>query len=208
MTLAGALSRYLALYREGRPRRWLRAIVPYDLRAGETDEHLGNRFGLLFLPLPISPMSPLERLRKVKRRLDHLKNTPEAWVAYGLLETIGRISSRLAGGAILLFGRKGSIVLTNVAGPRQRVSICGVELDDLVFWVPQAGGIGVGFSFFSYAGSVRLGVSVDTRRVADPQVLADLFVAEFEVLATAAEPVSAAPRQARGESLQAEPVEA
>jgi hypothetical protein len=40
-----------------------------------------------------------------------------------------------------------------------------------MFWVPQAGRMGLGISIFSYAGSVTIGVMADAGLVPDPNAL-------------------------------------
>ncbi len=180
--LAGAVHRYLQSRMSSEVPRTLRVIVPFDLRAHGADERLGNRFGLLFLDLPISAASAHARLEEVKQRMARLKRSPEGVVAYRLLELIGRITPVLAAGIVRLFGRKATAVLTNVAGPRDEVSLCGAPVETLAFWVPHAGGLGVGFSILSYAGSVRLGVAADRLRVPDPERLAQAFEDELRAL--------------------------
>lgn len=151
----------------------VRALVPVDLRAGRADDSLGNRFGLVYLKLPVSKARPPQRLAKVKRRMDKIKRTPESGVAFGILSVIGLLSARLSAVAIALFGMKASLVLTNVAGPRQTIALGGAPIKDLFFWVPQAGGIGVGVSLLSYAGNARVGITCDVARVPDARLLVE-----------------------------------
>jgi hypothetical protein len=179
--LAGALHRWLA--ERGEVPSSIRALIPFDLRAGATDERMGNRFGLVYLPLPVGPMEPRRRLSEVSRRMRKLKDTPEALVAFRILEVIGRVWRGLAPLAIRLFGRKASLVLTNLAGPRVPLHFMGAPLSELVFWVPQAAGIGLGISMFSYDGRVRIGIAADRARMSNPQSLADGIVRELDALA-------------------------
>lgn len=46
-------------------------------------------------------------------------------------------------------------------GPQQEISIWGDKVEDLVFWVPNRTPVGVGVSFFSYMGVVKVGLNVD-----------------------------------------------
>lgn len=50
----------------------------------------------------------------------------------------------------------------------------------MMFWVPQAGDIGLGVSFLSYDGSLRVGVMSDAVRLPEPQRLVERLVGEFE----------------------------
>jgi hypothetical protein len=51
-----------------------------------------------------------------------------------------------------------------------------------MFWVPQAGKVGLGVSIFSYAGQVTVGVSVDAGLVPDPHRLVRAFHDELSTL--------------------------
>ena len=51
-----------------------------------------------------------------------------------------------------------------------------------MFWIPRYGGIGVGISFLSYAGQVRLGVLSDRDLVPDPENIIAGFRDEFDLL--------------------------
>jgi hypothetical protein len=63
------------------------------------------------------------------------------------------------------------------------VYLAGTRLAGLMFWVPQAGKVGVGVSIFSYAGQVTVGVAVDAGVVSDPHRLVSAFQAELGTLA-------------------------
>jgi hypothetical protein len=119
----------------------VRAVVPVNLRADADPATLGNRFGLVFLPLPIGPASPLERLRELKHRMDRIKRSAEAMVVYTLLRVFGATSGLVEAGVVRLLGSKATAVMTNVPGPREHLYLCGSRIDDVVFWVPQSGGV-------------------------------------------------------------------
>jgi hypothetical protein len=52
-----------------------------------------------------------------------------------------------------------------------------------MFWVPQAGKLGLGVSLFSYAGQVTVGVAADAGLIAEPDALVDGFHRELAALA-------------------------
>ncbi len=66
--------------------------------------------------------------------------------------------------------------------PRERVRIAGLALDEVVFWVPQVGRIGLGVSIFSYADRVTIGIAADALLDVDPDLLVGQIAAEFAVL--------------------------
>ncbi|MHB8876817.1 MAG: wax ester/triacylglycerol synthase domain-containing protein, partial [Myxococcaceae bacterium] len=138
--LAGSLREAL------RPRipRGIRAIVPVDLRPGRTAAELGNFFGLVFLTLPVDLATPHERLAAVSRRMNTLKHSPQALVALQILRIVGAFVPAVARLIIWLFGRKGTLVLTNVPGPHEPRLLAGEPIAQLMFWVPQSAGVGMG----------------------------------------------------------------
>ncbi len=158
--VAGGLGRFLAEKGEQLTRE-VRAVVPVNLRRNGDEEALGNRFGLIFAPLPLGIPNPLERLGAVHATLSRLKRSPQPMVIYGLLELLGRTPRAALDLAVWLLGSKGSLVLTNVPGPRRRIRICDRELLSVVGWVPQSGRLGLGVSILSYADEIRLGVATD-----------------------------------------------
>jgi WS/DGAT/MGAT family acyltransferase len=160
----------------------IRATVPVNLRPLEHAKKLGNHFGLVFLELPIGEANPLRRLERVAASMRELKRSRQAMVTLGLLAIVGMGPQALQGPALELFSRKASTVATNVPGPQQPLYLSGVEVRELMFWVPQSGSIGVGLSILSYNGNVHFGLIGDAKRVRDPDAVVQRFAAEFEKL--------------------------
>ena len=75
---------------------------------------LGNKFGIVFLSLPVGIGDPLERLHEVRKRMMELKNSKEAPVALGILSAMGLSPQELQGTLVNLFGSKTTAVMTNV----------------------------------------------------------------------------------------------
>lgn len=178
--VAGALRRYLiSRGEELRPGLEIRAIVPVNLRPEGAVEQLGNRFGLVFLALPVGIADRTERLRELKARMDSIKNSTEAVVTYGVLNALGTASSSVESQAVRFFGSKATAVMTNVPGPREELYLAGKAMRSMMFWVPQAAHLGLGVSVLSYAGQVRLGVVTDAGLVPDPKALIEAFQEEM-----------------------------
>ena len=166
--VSGALRRYLESRGEPAATRDLHAAVPVDLRGPEERLTLGNRFGLVFVSLPVGLEDPLQRLFEVRRRMDHLKESPEAGVALRILAGLGLTSTQIQKALVELVGAKTTAVITNVRGPDEPVRLAGTPIRSMMFWVPMSGRVGVGVSLLSYAGGVRLGVATDAGLVEDP----------------------------------------
>jgi diacylglycerol O-acyltransferase len=180
--LTGALRRYLLARGQSPEGVELRAAVPINLRRLAQLRELGNRFGLVFLTLPVGIEDPRERLAELHRRMDALKHSVEPVVTWGILELMGS-SPKLVERLILdYFAKRVSFVMTNVPGPERPLYLAGREIDGVMFWVPQSGRVGLGLSIFSYAGSLRIGVASDAHLVPDPQVLVEKFHEELAEL--------------------------
>jgi WS/DGAT/MGAT family acyltransferase len=160
----------------------IRAVIPVNLRPEDEAEQLGNRFGLVFLALPIGLSDPAERLRILKERMDDIKDSTEAVVTYAILNALGMTSPDVESVAVQFFGSKATAVMTNVPGPREPLYLAGVPMQDMMFWVPQSARLGLGVSILSYAGQVRLGVATDAGLVPDPQSIIDAFDDEMKAM--------------------------
>lgn len=196
--LAGGLRRYM-LRRGDRPEgKEVRAMVPVNVRGQEAPVDLGNKFALVYLDLPVGIADPLDRLFEVKRRMDHIKASPEPLITYQIIAGLGRAPGEMASLIIEYFASKASAVLTNVPGPREKLYFAGKRFDTMVFWVPQSGSIGMGLSIYSYGGEVTIGVITDEGLVPDPDGIVQGFVDEFsELLALARLPEDEATRARR-----------
>lgn len=180
--LSGALGRYLQQREDDVSDLDIHAAVPVNLRRAEDVLRLGNRFGLVFVPLPMGMGDPLDRLFTVRRRMRRLKESPEAGTVLRILGTVGRASSQSQRRLVELVAGKTSAVITNVPGPTEKLSLGGVPVRSLMFWVPMSGRVAVGISIFSYAGRVRLGIASDAGLMPDPETVADAFQEEFAAL--------------------------
>lgn len=168
---AGAIRRYLEARGAPVDGEILRATVPVNLRPMSQAHQLGNRFGLVFLHLPVSKADPEARLAAVKAEMDAIKGGAEAVVSFGLLRALGFASGAIEEQAVDLFSRKSSLVLTNVPGPRAPLLFAGRPLRRIMFWVPQTGSVSMGLSIISYVDHVMVGVQVDRGLMPEPGAL-------------------------------------
>jgi len=147
--------------------------VPVDLRPrGEpVPATLGNRFGIVFVKLPLSVADPVARVRAVHDRMAAVKAGAQAASTFAILAVVGALPSWAHRLAVRVLGAKSTAIVTNVPGPTAPVYLAGARLVRLTFWVPQAGSVGLGVSILSYAGDVTIGVAADRNLVPDPRVL-------------------------------------
>ncbi|RPJ82527.1 MAG: wax ester/triacylglycerol synthase family O-acyltransferase [Deltaproteobacteria bacterium] len=181
-TVTGAMRRYLKTRHVAVNELDLRVTIPVNIRKPGTEFELGNKFSLIFLPLPVYLEDPVLRLKEVKRRMDHLKKSPDPYINFVLLNSIGYLPPGLAQKAAQLFGNKASGVMTNVPGPRKPLYFAGSKIDNLMFWVPRSGKIGLGISILSYDGKVTVVIASDEKLMTDSDVLLEGFEEEFNYL--------------------------
>lgn len=173
--LAGAVGRYLRRLQEVPESLEVRAVVPIDLRQGDLEE-LGNRFGLVFLPLPVGERDHACRLARVHQAMQELKDSPEALVTYDLLSAVGVLPAPLEQSIVEWFGNKATAVVTSLHGPDEMLTLGAARLTGLMYWVPQSGRLGLGVSMISYAGQFRVGVASDAGLLGQPEQLVDDFL--------------------------------
>ena len=94
---SGAIRRYMDLHKDKRTRN-IRAFILVNMRARSYDDELGNKFGLVFLGLPLDRNQPLERLEAIKSGMDSLKASAEYAATYLILNILGQVP-RMAGGS-------------------------------------------------------------------------------------------------------------
>ncbi|MDJ0816212.1 MAG: wax ester/triacylglycerol synthase family O-acyltransferase [Desulfobacterales bacterium] len=181
-SVTGAMRRYLKTRNTPVNELDLRVAVPVNIRKPGTEFELGNRFSLVFLALPVYIDDPVLRLKEVKRRMDHLKKSPDAYVNFGLLNAMGLLPANISKRTAHLFGNKASGVLTNVPGPKQPLYFAGKKISNIMFWVPRSGVVGLGISIFSYDGKVTVGIASDEGLMPDPEALLEGFEEDFNQL--------------------------
>lgn len=112
--VAGAIRRYLAEKGDAVTGVTLRALVPVNLRPMEEACQLGNRFGLVFLDLPIGIENPVARLYAVRANMHALKGSYQPILAMGVLAAMGTGPKALQEALLHALSRKASAVMTNV----------------------------------------------------------------------------------------------
>jgi len=180
--VAGALRDYLVEHGDVVDEAMMRALVPVNLRPLEQAYRLGNRFGLVFLDLPLSLANPVARLYAVRANMRAVRDSYQPVIALGLLAAMGAGPRVLQDMLLETLSRNASAVMTNVPGPQKPLYLAGAAIDRLMFWVPQSGDIGMGVSIISYDGKVQFGLVTDRGLCPDPGRIVERFRDEFERL--------------------------
>ena len=143
---------------------------------------LGNRFGLVFLGLPVGIADRGERLAAVKQRMDAIKRSPEGSIAYAFLNAMGVTPAPVESALLDLFTARGTAVVTNVPGPSHTVHLAGVPVRGVLVWAPCSGSVGMSVSILSYAGDVTVAVMSDAGLMPHPERLVDGLIDELDGL--------------------------
>lgn len=176
---SGAIRRYTDLHHDDR-KGDIRAFTMVNLRGNTFDEELGNKFGLVFLTLPLRQGQPLERLEWIKQGMDNLKASAEYAVTYIILNILGFLPPWIEHLATKFLDTKGTLVATNVSGPRGLLYLADAPIQSIMGWVPQSGRIGVGLSFISYNNQLVVGLNADVGLIPDPEKFIQLFTEEYK----------------------------
>lgn len=177
--VTGALRRYLASRGTVARNLNVRGVVPVNLRPYDQAHLLGNRFGLVFLSMPVGVADPAERLAQICRRMRAIKRSLEPLVTFRILWALGLAPRRVFDLVVRMFGRKATAVVTNVVGPREPITYAGVRMSQAMFWVPCAAKLGLGVSVLSYAGRVSVGFATDAGLIPDPERIVEGFDCEL-----------------------------
>ena len=179
--MTGALRTYLKRRGIDVNHTTVRAMVPVDLRPPERIGQLGNEFGLVLLDLAVTKARADHRVALTKARMDALKRSPEPLATKALLNLLGRGPKVLEDFSNDLFGRKASVVMTNVVGPGEVLYLAGVPIDRFLAWAPHPGKqLGMAVSILSYRGMASLTVIGDAHLVPDPEAITSEFNREFQ----------------------------
>ncbi len=181
--LSGGLRHYLR--DRGAAAREIQAMVPFNLRPLDqpVPRDLGNRFGLVFLPLPVGVSGSYRRLTEVHKRMAEIKEGRDGAISYALLSATGLTPEPVERRIVDLFTGKGTAIVTNVPGPPEPVYLAGTPVRTVLVWAPTSGHIGMSVSIFSYRGEVTVGLMVDAALVPDPDHVVAQLELELEALA-------------------------
>lgn len=180
--VAGALRRHLAGRGEAVDGASIRALVPVNLRDPAEPPALGNRFGLVPVLLPVGTANPFARLHALHAQTAALKAGMLAPLSHALSGLVAHAPAGLGASLVGHLGCKVSAVVSTLAGPAEALRLVGQRVRRMIFWVPQAGPLGLGISVLTYDGQVQIGVLADEALCPDPLAIAAGLNAEFDDL--------------------------
>ena len=150
--------------------RTVHALVPVSLRAA-TSADVDNQYASVFVPLPMTPLDPVARLRRTARGFRRARSRGSVGAGAELVSAASALAAPLERWGVSRFSRKASVVVSSVRGPSETVRICDSRLCDVIVWAPAPGTIGIAVTMMSYSGRVRIAVSTDARAIGDPTAI-------------------------------------
>jgi diacylglycerol O-acyltransferase len=164
--VAGGLRRWIELHHGELGE--LRVKVPVSLH--HEGDSAGNRDSFFGVSLPVGESDPLERLRRIHADTAERKEEHDAAELDELTRELGRISPRMERLATRLerSPRRFALNVSNVPGPRQRMTILGAEVSSLHTLADIGERHALRVAVLSYADDLCLGLC------ADPEVVHDL----------------------------------
>lgn len=151
------------------------AITPDDVR-------VSNAVVVLPVVLPLQENALEERAQAVTSIMNYMKSGFRFALLPPAISIVGALPRPLRRWLWRHMSRRISCIFTNVPGPREKLSIGGVEIDSLSFTAPADGDTSLTLSLFSYAGKCSLGVSGDKSQLLHPAALAELMLRHLDQL--------------------------
>jgi diacylglycerol O-acyltransferase len=195
--VAGAVSRYVLAHREPVKGRFVRIMVPVNLRTDDA-RGPGNEISMLPMSIPLDIKDPAGLMKEVTARSLAMKSARVAdlialigswlgWTPPMMQNSLGALPF-LPQPVLLL-----NMVCTNVPGPMTPLYVNGRELLTYYPHVPIGSDIGIGVAIHSYNQKLHFGITYDGQAAPDGELFRDLIVESYEELRAAAGVPSVAP---------------
>jgi WS/DGAT/MGAT family acyltransferase len=186
--VAGGLHLLLEHRGETSKGRTLRVMVPVSVRSRAEQGDVGNRVAPAFVDVPVGPMKPSTRLRRVRAATEQLKASGMAVSADSIIGLGAYAPPALHAMAARLIsrGRWFNLVVSNVPAPQVPLYLAGARLVASFPAMPLAENCGLSVACTSLAGTMAFGLTADWDAVRDLDVLAEGITASIDDLATAA----------------------
>ncbi|VAH70680.1 unnamed protein product [Triticum turgidum subsp. durum] len=172
----------------------LRSILPVNTRPISsrqtyvTKVEKGNRLSSLIYPFHIAlPNDPLEYVRKAKRSMHRKKSSLEVKFIQVVVEFLVKYFGAKTGAFIFrLFATRTSILLSNVVGPSEHITLCGHPISFMAitaYGQPQA----LIMHFLNYGSTIRVTLAIDDAQFPDCHKLLDDFADSIRLIKDAAD---------------------
>ena len=156
-----------AMHRRGEVphRRSLRTLVPVSVRAEDAADLVDNRVSVMLPYLPVDEPDVAQQLRTVHRRMARVKSSGQRQAGISAASVVKMVPFALASRAIRTLTslpQRGVVTLaTNVAGPREHLTVMGREVVRLLPVPPVALRLRAAVAILSYGEDLMFGVTTD-----------------------------------------------
>jgi len=170
--------------------RYLRLIVPVNIRGDGDVTELGNRVTFMPINTPLDVADPRKLLSRISERISFLRGAgvPELVGMFGLLvsKVPLAVQAKLVPVLTQLPLSLANMICTNVPGPQVPLYLLGHKLMQCHPYVPIGGELGVNVAILSYNGIGYVGFGGDVWAVPDIERFEDLLRESFAELREAA----------------------
>jgi len=184
--VAATIRRYSEFHGDHLKGRFMRIMVPVNLRGNDAAPGVGNHISLVAVTIPLDIRDPRKLLAAVHRRTEFLKRTHAAeliGLTAGLLGVLPNPLQALAGPYISQLPiTPFNMVCTSVPGPQFPLYLLRHKMLRWYPYVPVGGELALNCAILSYDGKVYFGFSSDAHAVPDLSRLEKLLQANFTEL--------------------------
>jgi diacylglycerol O-acyltransferase len=198
----GALRAHLDQVEGGVPPQPLLASVPVNTQPGAKRTR-GNRVGHLPVSLCTHIADPIERVRSIHAMTDEAKGRQnamgrdllESWIEYAPPDPYAAFSRYWSAHRLADRVRPpANVIVSNVPGPREPLSVGSLQLEALYSVGPILEGIGLNLTGWSYGDRVNVVALACPDQIEDIQALADRLPGALDELVAACDALERAER--------------
>lgn len=183
---SGAMRSYLAA-RGDDPNQLhtIRAAVPFGRRSPSEpfrNTDIRNRLAMLPVSLPVDAPERTERLSRCSSTMNRLKRGRQPMIAVQALRMMSCLPAFARRSVWAHMASTVSVLMSNVPGPVEAVSVDGIEVSEIYFLPPAGTHVPVSAGVMSYNGRFFVGVCGEAGRLARPVNFVEAFADEIEAL--------------------------
>jgi WS/DGAT/MGAT family acyltransferase len=192
--IAGGMGRYLRALGLATEGLEIRAMCPVSMRRADERGALGNLVSMIFAPLYVGVLDPVERLAAERAAMTRLKDQDQAGGLYEMTHLMDRVPPvvQAVAGQLTVPNTLLNTVSTNVPGPQIPLYLSGHRLIGWCPLIPLANEVGLVNAILTYNQRLTIGVTVDPKLVPDVWLYVECLKASFAELLQAADAAEAA----------------
>lgn len=153
----------------------LTLVIPMRMGPMSQKLELHNRFSVGLQTLPIvggiatTTAEIKEQILKTNQESQKLLNGIDLYINYWILGTASSLIPLSILGPMVR-SKHCTMVLSNLPGPKEEISIGEATMKDLSFWLPNRGSTGLGVTLITYRNKIQIGFGGDQTVFDDPAI--------------------------------------